>query len=75
MTPDPLQWLERPEPPLPDIGPDPEPPDLDDVPPDLPEPYRQPEGDPPGHAPPEREPPVHTPPMSAVSGTRNEALP
>ena len=33
MTPDPAQWLQRPEPPLPDIGPDPEPPDPDDVPP------------------------------------------
>ncbi|WP_325088635.1 hypothetical protein [Burkholderia contaminans] len=75
MTPDPAQWLQRPEPPLPDIGADPDPPDPDDVPLDLPEPYRQPEGDPPGHAPPEREPPVHTPPMSAVSRTRNEALP
>ena len=32
MTPDPAQWLQRPEPPLPDIGPDPEPPDPDDVP-------------------------------------------
>ena len=74
MTPDPAQWLQRPEPPLPDIGPDPEPP-IPTTCPDMPEPYRQPEGDPPGHAPPEREPPMHTPPMGAVSRTRHEASP
>jgi len=65
MTHEPAQWLQRPEPPLPDIEPDPGPPDPDDVPPDMPEPYREPEGDPPGHAPPERDPPSPEPPVRA----------
>jgi hypothetical protein len=56
--------LQCPEPPMPDVVPDPVPPghDGDDLPPDLPEPYRHPEGDPPEHRPPEHEPPGHEPP-------------
>lgn len=57
--------LHRPEPPLPDVGPDTQPPDP--WPPDLPEPFDDPEGDPPEHRPPEREPPYHVPPVHAAS--------
>lgn len=79
MKHDPAQRLQRPEPPIPDSEPDRGPPDPDDVPPDLPEPYRHPAGDPPGTAPPEREPPsreppVHAPPASMARRTRREAL-
>ena len=52
MKHDPAQWLQRPIPPFPDLEPDPDDPDPDDLPPDLPEPYRQPAGDPHGTAPP-----------------------
>ncbi|ETP61798.1 hypothetical protein BDSB_29065 [Burkholderia dolosa PC543] len=69
MKHDPALSLHRPDPPMPDIDPDPAP-SAPDVPPDLPEPYRHPEGDPPEHRPPEREPPAeppaHVPPPSAV---------
>ncbi|RQR62767.1 hypothetical protein DIE19_11250 [Burkholderia sp. Bp9126] len=65
MKPDPLT-LHRPEPPLPNVVPDPVPPDENgDLPPDMPEPYRHPEGDPPEHRPPEREPPGREPPVRA----------
>ena len=42
---------EPPEPPVPDIDPDPVPPDPGELPPDIPEPYRHPAGDPPEHRP------------------------
>ncbi|CAI8697827.1 hypothetical protein BTK96_003020 [Burkholderia pyrrocinia] len=68
------QWLHRPDPPMPDVEPDPEAPDPDDVLPDMPERYRHPEGDPPGHAPPERDPPVRAPPAGALPRTRMEGM-
>ncbi len=53
---DPVTSLHRPEPTMPDFNPDP-------LPPDLPKPYRHPEGDPPEHRPPEHEPPGRKPPV------------
>ncbi|MCA8024388.1 hypothetical protein LGM47_03570 [Burkholderia cepacia] len=67
MKHDPAQWLQRPIPPFPDLEPDPDDPDPGGLLPDLPEPYRQPAGDPPGTAPPEREPPSRQPPVHAPS--------
>ncbi|WP_082729019.1 hypothetical protein [Burkholderia sp. LA-2-3-30-S1-D2] len=58
----PAQSMHRPEPPVPDVGPDPQPPPPDDLPPGTPEPYHDPEGDPPEQPPPEREPPIHVSP-------------
>ncbi|NTX32337.1 hypothetical protein HT746_35420, partial [Burkholderia pyrrocinia] len=57
MKQDPAPSRHRPDPPMPDVEPDPGTPELDrDVPPGTPEPYCHPEGDPPGAEPPEREP-------------------
>lgn len=61
----PAQSLHRPEPPPPGITPEPEPPEPDIVPPGTPEPFHDPEGDPPVHPPPEREPPTREPPVHA----------
>lgn len=46
--------LHRPEPPYPEIDPDPQPDDGDPGPTDPPAPRRAPEGDPPSQEPPER---------------------
>jgi hypothetical protein len=63
MNRDPARSLHRPEPPVPDVEPDPDVPVPDDVPPGVPQPYHDPEGEPPVHPPPEREPPTREPPI------------
>ncbi|AIO30206.1 hypothetical protein DM39_7038 [Burkholderia cenocepacia] len=81
MKQDLAQSLHRPDPPMPDTDPGRAPPDHDDdVPPDVPEPYRDPEGDPPERPPPEREPPDeppgHEPPVYVPpAGTARPEVP
>ncbi|CAN0627876.1 conserved protein of unknown function [Burkholderia multivorans] len=56
--------LHRPHPPMPEMEPDLVPPEHEgDPPPDLPEPYRLPEGDPPAQRPPQSIHPGRTCPM------------
>ncbi|MBH9663658.1 hypothetical protein [Burkholderia multivorans] len=59
--------LHRPDPPMPDTEPEPVPPPAPELPPDVPQPYHYPEGDPPEHRPPEREPPAPVPPAHAAT--------
>ncbi|WP_082729587.1 hypothetical protein [Burkholderia sp. FL-7-2-10-S1-D7] len=72
-TRNPAQSMHRPEPPVPDVEPDPQPPPPDDLPPGTPEPYHDPEGDPPAQPPPQREPPTREPPIHALATGPNGA--
>ncbi|RQS62511.1 hypothetical protein DID96_31380 [Burkholderia sp. Bp8963] len=67
MEPAPWTSLHPPDPPMPDVEPDPASPNEDDeLPPEMPEPYLHPVGDPPEHRPPKHEPPVYALPAPSA---------